>query len=167
MAQSGRAALVPRLPFDETRQRGFAMRARRALRVPVAALLAAASWACGSGGSSTPTSPSPSPSAPVAGTVTVSVVGSSGNAAYQPNPVRAAVGDTVVFRNGDAATHRIVMDDGSADLGEIAPGASSRGFVVRSSSALTFHCSLHPTMVGSLNGDSAPGPPECNDPYVC
>ena len=70
-----------------------------------------------------------------------------------------------MFRNNDAATHRIVMDDGSADLGDVAPGATSRGFTVRNASALTFHCSLHPSMVGSINGANAPEPPPCPDPY--
>ena len=59
------------------------------------------------------------------------------------------------------------MDDGSADLGDIAPGATSRAFTVRSGSALTFHCTLHASMVGSINGASAPESPPCNDPYGC
>ena len=59
------------------------------------------------------------------------------------------------------------MDDGSADLGDIAPGATSRGFTVRSASAFNFHCSLHPSMVGSINGATAPESPACNDPYGC
>jgi plastocyanin len=134
-----------------------------------AALLAVAAWGCsgGGGGGSTPTAPSAPPSTPTTATVTVSVVGSSGNRAYQPNPVRAATGDTVMFRNNDATLHRIVMDDGSGDLGDIAPGATSRGFTVRNTSALNFHCTLHPSMVGSINGASAPEEPPCNDPYGC
>jgi plastocyanin len=134
-----------------------------------AALLAAAAWGCGGGGGggSTPTGPSTSPPPPATTTVTVSVVGSSGNTAFQPNPVRAAAGDTVMFRNADSTLHRIVMDDGSADLGDIAPGATSRAFTVRGASALNFHCTLHASMVGSINGASAPEPPACNDPYGC
>ena len=98
----------------------------------VAALVAAAAWGCGGGGGggSTPTGPSTSPPPPAATTVTVSVVGSSGNTAFQPNPVRAATGDTVMFRNSDRTLHRVVMDDGSANLGDIAPGATSRAFTV-------------------------------------
>src|SRR5437763_12280214 len=88
---------------------------------------AAALWSCGggssSGGSSTPTNPSPTPS-PSPATVTVTIVGSSGNKAYAPNPVMANTGDTLTFKNADATLHHVVMDDGSADLGDIAPGAS-------------------------------------------
>ncbi len=124
-------------------------------------------WGCGGGGGNSnvgsPTAPStPTPST---NTVTVAVVSSIGNTAYQPNPVRANTGDQVTFRNSDAVTHRIVMDDGSADLGDIAPGATSRAFTVRNANALNFHCTLHPSMVGSINGATAPEAPPCIDQY--
>ena len=134
----------------------------RALLAVVAA--AGFSGCGGGGGGSTPTAPSSqAPPPPTAATVTVSVVGSTGNRAYEPNPVRAAVGDTVMFRNSDTTTHRIVMDDGSQDLGDLAPGAS-RGFTLRNGTALAYHCTIHPTMVGSINGATAPDPP-CIDVY--
>jgi plastocyanin len=127
-------------------------------------------WGCGGGGGggSTPTAPSAPPPAPSTATVIVAVVSSVGNTAYQPNPVQARSGDTVMFRNNDAALHRIVLDDGSADLGDIAPGATSRGFTVPSGNTLRFHCTIHPSMVGSINGASAPEPP-CIDSsgYAC
>ena len=127
-----------------------------------AALLGAlALWGCG--GASSPSSPS-SPSAG-AQTVTVSIVASVGNTAYRPNPVTANAGDTVMFRNNDGTMHHIVMDDGSADLGDIGPGATSRGLTLKNASPLNYHCTVHPSMVGSINGASAPVPPDCRDPY--
>lgn len=117
-------------------------------------------WGCGGGGGSTPTAPSQQ--GPT--TVTVSVVGSIGNRAYSPNPVQAAVGDTVVFRNSHTAMHHIVTDDGSSDLGALAPGTTSRGLTVRNGSALAFHCTIHPAMVGVINGAVPPDPP-CIDQY--
>jgi len=142
----------------------------------MAVAVALALWGCGGGGGSTyatPTSPTPPVAAPApapaptpaGSTVTVAIVASSGNAAFQPNPVRANTGDTVMFRNNDTVLHRLVMDDGSADLGDVAPGAVSRGVTLRSASATSFHCTLHSSMVGSINGASAPVPPPCNDPY--
>lgn len=143
---------------------------------------ALALWGCGGGGgsaSATPTAPSPTAAAPAptptpppttgAATVTVAIVGSVGNAAFQPNPVRANTGDTVLFRNSDNVMHHLVMDDGSADLGQVGPGAVSRGITLRSASASNFHCRLHSSMVGSINGASAPEPPPCLDPlgYGC
>lgn len=135
---------------------------------------ALALWGCGGGGGSaaaTPTSPTPTAAAPAptpttaGATVTIAIVASSGNTAFQPNPVRANAGDTVMFRNSDSVMHHLVMDDGSADLGDVAPGAASRGFTLRSASASNFHCTLHSSMVGSINGASAPEPPACLDPY--
>jgi plastocyanin len=126
---------------------------------------------CGGGGgtsASTPASPSV-PSAPAAQTLTVAIVASTGNQAYRPNPVTANAGDTVMFRNNDTALHHIVLDDGSADLGDVAPGATSKGVMLRNANATTFHCSIHPSMVGSINGREAPQPPPCADPsgYGC
>lgn len=128
----------------------------------VAVVGALALWGCGSSSGST----GGSPTGPSSGqTVTVSIVSSIGNGAYKPNPVSANAGDTVNFRNNDSATHHIVLDDGSADLGTIAPGATSAAVSVRSKDATKFHCTIHPSMVGSINGDQAPVPPPCNDPY--
>lgn len=128
---------------------------------------AVALWSCG--GKSSPAGPSNPNPPPAAQTVVVSIVGSSGNGAFKPNPVAAATGDTVIFRNNDSAVHRIVLDDGSADLGTLTPGSTSRGFTVRSATAAKFHCTNHTSMVGSINGDSAPEPPPCPDPsgYGC
>jgi len=134
----------------------------------VAAVLAAvAMWSCGGGssygGSSTPTTPSPTTPSP--GTVTVNIVGSSGNKAYSPNPVQVGTGDTLVFKNNDVTTHHVVMDDGSADLGDLAPGASKsttfRGVAGK------FHCTIHSSMVGAVNESTAPEPPECMNPGYC
>jgi plastocyanin len=124
-------------------------------------------WSCAGGGGtsgSSPTTPA-APSSPASQTITVTIVSSIGNQAYRPNPVAASSGDTVMFRNNDAAMHHIVMDDGSADLGEMAPGALSRGVTVRNANATRFHCTLHPSMVGSINGNTAPEPAPCPDPY--
>ncbi len=130
-------------------------------------------WGCGGGGGYTaaasptaPTAVAPAPTAaptapttPTASTVTVSIVGSTGTTAYQPNPIAAKAGDTVAFRNGDSVVHHIVMDDGSGDLGDILPG-TSKTLTVRSASATAFHCTLHASMVGSING-ALPGVPPC------
>lgn len=125
---------------------------------------ALALWGCGGSSSTTPTTPS-APNTPVASTVTVSIVASIGNGAYKPNPVSANSGDTVNFKNNDSTTHHIVLDDGSADLGLVAPGATSGGVVLKNNNALNFHCSIHPSMVGAINAQTAPTPPPCNDPY--
>jgi len=130
-----------------------------------AALLAMAS--CGGGGYAAP-SPTPTPNptpAPTPSSITVTIVGSSGNKAFTPNPVMANAGDTLVFKNNDAAMHHLVMNDGSADVGEIAPGAS-KSLAVKGSGGL-FHCTIHSTMIGSINGSEAPPEPPCTTPGYC
>jgi len=125
---------------------------------------AAAVWGCGggssNGGTSTPTTPTPTPT-PSANTVTVTIVSSSGNKAYSPNPVQVNMGDTLAFKNADVTTHHVVMDDGSADLGNIAPGATNS--MTLKTAGGNFHCTIHPTMVGSVNGAVAPEP--CTGQY--
>ena len=137
----------------------------RDANAPIGALLACALGllffvSCGGGSSySTTTTPTPTPT-PSSGSVIVNIVGSSGSKAFQPNPVRVDAGGTLAFRNDDAATHHIVLDDGSADLGMLASGVTSASIKV-SGPATNFHCTIHPSMVGSINGASAPEPPPC------
>ena len=145
---------------------------RSALLRSAALAAAVGMWSCSGGGSSsnsgtptspTPTSPAPTPApAPTAPTVAINIVGSDGNTAYQPNPVKANTGDTLLFKNNDSTAHHVVMDDGSADLGEIAPGAS-RSATLKGAGG-NFHCTIHPSMVGSVNGATAPEPPP-TEPY--
>ena len=112
---------------------------------------------CGGRSSYSTTTPTPTPPS---NAVIVSIVGSSGNKSFQPNPVQVEAGGSVAFRNDNAATHHIVLDDGSADLGTLLPGGMSTSIKV-SGSATNFHCTIHPSMVGSINGASAPEPPPC------
>jgi hypothetical protein len=49
------------------------------------------------------------------------------------------------------------MDDRSIDFGNLAPGASSAARSVGGGG--NFHCDNHPSMVGSINGATAPEPP--------
>ena len=132
-------------------------------------LAAAALWAvgCGGGGGAaystptTPSSPAPTTPAPAAtgANVTVAIVSSAGSGAFSPNPAPAGSGQTVAFKNNDGTMHHLVADNGTWDSGDIAPGASSKILSVNSATAFTFHCTVHPTMVGSINGTSAPPPP--------
>lgn len=67
----------------------------------------------------------------------------------------------MTFRNSDSTMHHLVLDDGSGDFGDINPGATSRGVVLRNANPVTFHCTIHATMVGSINGLTAPDTPPC------
>jgi plastocyanin len=118
---------------------------------------------CGeSPGGSTPTSPGGGGST----TTTITINGSSGTQAFTPNPASFG-GQSVVFRNNDSVTHRVVLNDGSVDTGDIAPGATSRA-VTMPAAGTNYHCSLHPGMIGAVSG-TAGQTPECTglycDPY--
>jgi plastocyanin len=99
--------------------------------------------------------------APTPMSVIINIVGSFGAAAFMPNPTMANMGDQIVFTNNDAVLHHIVLDDGT-DLGNVAPGASSAPMPLMTPTA-SFHCTIHPSMVGGINVDmTAPMP----DPYM-
>jgi plastocyanin len=134
----------------------------RVFAASVMVALSLGTWGCGgstdSGG--IPVSPTPPPSTPAptpapqptptppGGTVTINVVAVNGAQSFSPNPATLPAGQTVVWHNIDSITHRVVLNDGSLDTGDIAAGASSR--VMSINTAGPYHCSIHPSMVGSL-----------------
>jgi plastocyanin len=108
-----------------------------------------------------PPLPGGDPAVPTPMQVIIKIVGSFGSNAFMPNPTMANTGDQIVFSNTDLVTHHIVLDDGT-DLGEVLPGQSSAPLPLTTPTA-SYHCTIHPTMVGSINGQlPAPAPP---DPY--
>ena len=131
----------------------------RVLAVGFVSVLTAISCGGGGYGGNTPTTPSPG-SGGSTEVVTITITGVKGAQSFSPNPATCPAGQMVVFKNADVVTHRVVLDDRSVDTGDIAPGASSPpqplGAVSKS-----YHCSLHPSMVGSLNNASTPEPPPC------
>jgi len=123
--------------------------------------LAVVMWSCG--GSSSPTQPSPGGGGGGSGSVTITIVGMLGAQSFSPNPASVSQGATVVWKNSDTTTHRVVFNDGSIDTGDIAPGASSQPITLNSNGA-NYHCAIHPTMVGSINSSTGT-PPPCQGAY--
>ncbi len=90
--------------------------------------------------------------------VVVSINGIAGSNSFSPNPATVPGGQTVAWRNADPTnTHHIVADNGSFDAGVTPPGATS-SVVMPGSGAVSYHCTIHPSMVGSINGSTAGGP---------
>ena len=73
-----------------------------------------------------------------------------------PNPVQAAIGDMVVWTNTDATRHVIVLDDGTP-VGDIAPGQSTTPIALTTSTT-AYHCTIHPSMVGTISDPSVAEP---------
>ncbi len=111
----------------------------------------------GCGGGSSYTAPS------TANTPTITIVGQNGTQAFTPNPAMFG-GQQVVFKNNTSTTHRVVLNDGSVDTGNIAPGASSPAVTMPGSGG-NYHCSIHPGMIGSTSAASGAPPPSCEGPY--
>ena len=122
-------------------------------RIALVAMLASAAWAC-SGGNYASSPAAPTPSTPGAGVVTVSIIGINGALSFSPNPATLPAGEVIVWHNLDTVTHRVVLNDGSVDTGNLAPGASSPVMSLRALSS-PYHCSIHPEMVGSVNQTTA------------
>jgi plastocyanin len=103
--------------------------------------------ACGSGyGSSSPSAPTTAP--PPAGAITVNVVRENGSQSFSPNPAAIPAGQMVVWHNVDTTTHHVVLNDGTLDTGNLAPGAFSQPMALAALGP--YHCSIHPDMVGTV-----------------
>jgi plastocyanin len=81
--------------------------------------------------------------------VTITVVGINGAQSFSPNPATLPAGQTVVWHNIDSITHRVVLNDGTLDTGNIGPGASSQPMAINNGGG-PYHCSIHPVMVGTI-----------------
>src|SRR6185436_10535645 len=126
----------------------------RFLSVCFGALLCASCGGSGGYGGSAapPTNPTPTPSGNT-NVTTVTISGQKGDQSFSPNPAMCTTGQSVVWKNNDTTTHRIVIPELGVDTGNIAPGASSAAVSLANVSK-AYHCSLHPSMVGALNGAS-------------
>ena len=128
-----------------------------------ALVTALAATGCGGGGtSSTPTSPTASSggTSSTPNVVTVTIKGVNGKLSFDPNPASVAAGQLVAFKNADSVEHQITLDDNSLKTAIIAPGATSATLAVGGANA-TYHCAIHPSMVGSFNSAATPDPPPC------
>jgi plastocyanin len=117
----------------------------------------------GGSNSSTPAPTTPSPTG--TNVITVTITGNKGAQSFSPNPAMCATGQTVVWKNADTITHRIVIQDLGVDTGDLAPGATSSPVSLANVSK-PYHCSIHPTMVGALNDATTPDGGNCG-PYGC
>ena len=127
------------------------------MRVIIANVIVAFSlcvWSCGGSTNSngTPVAPTPAPTptpipTPPSAVVTINVVIENGAQSFSPNPATLPAGQTVLWRNVDNITHRVVLNNGSLDTGNLAPGASSQPMSINAGG---YHCSILPSMVGTI-----------------
>ena len=130
----------------------------KALAVGFAVLSTFGCGGSGGGSNATPSSPTPS-----ANTPTISIVGQNGTQAFNPNPALFG-GQQVTFKNNDTVVHRVMLNDGSVDTGDLAPGATSRTVAIPLSGT-NYHCTIHPGMIGSINAAAGTSAPPCEGQY--
>jgi plastocyanin len=119
----------------------FVSRSRIAL-AGIAGVLALGAAACGSSSPSAPT---------VAADVTISMVGDRGNQSFAPNPTTMRVGQTVAWKNNDNTAHNALEDAGERfATGTVNAGATSTPKAMTAAGTFTYHCTIHPGMVGTL-----------------
>jgi plastocyanin len=69
---------------------------------------------------------------------------------FAPTRVTVAVGDTVVWSNGDIVPHTATALEDVWDSGTIAT-KGRWAYVVRQRGTVEYHCALHPSMRGTLD----------------
>ena len=85
---------------------------------------------------------------------------------FSPKPIQITVGSTVTWSNTTAPTHTATYDTGAWDTGNIVSGATSTAISFPTVGTFTYHCTIHPSMVGTINGSVAPTPaPGSGDGY--
>jgi plastocyanin len=110
------------------------------------------------GGSSSPASspvsatpvtsgtPAPSGSSSVAIVMNAATLGAK---AFNPDTITVAIGTSLMWTNTDTISHTSTGDAGGWNSGVLVPGAT---FSVNfpTSGTYTYHCSIHPDMVGTV-----------------
>jgi plastocyanin len=81
-------------------------------------------------------------------TKTVAVV----DFAYNPQSQKITQGDTVVWQNTGTRTHTATQDAPLSlfNTGNIGPGTTSVGKTITAAGSYPYHCTIHPSMVGSI-----------------
>lgn len=121
---------------------------RRFLTAAGMAALVVGAFGCGGYSSPSPISPSGSGNPPPDNAITINVIRENGSQSFSPDPATVPPGQLVVWHNVDTTTHRVVLNDGRLDTGNLAPGSFSSPMML--SAAGPYHCSIHPSMVGTI-----------------
>ena len=76
--------------------------------------------------------------------------------AFGPASLTIDVGDSVTWTNGDGVGHTATADQGAFDTGTIAGGASD-SITFDQAGTFAYHCTVHPTMTGTITVVAAGG----------
>lgn len=113
-----------------------------------AVLLVLACLCAGCTSSPAPAQPASTPAAPAGSPDTITIR----NFAFSPAAFTVKPGTTVTWVNDDSAPHTIVSDDGapvSFTSPQLSTGASFSQ-LFNQAGTYTYHCSIHPSMKGTI-----------------
>lgn len=96
-----------------------------------------------------PPAPSPNPTSPGAATPKIVPVTMQNNL-FNPSTLIINKGDTVVWTNKDSVAHTVIGDSGGPASGNI-PANGIYNFEFNTVGIFSYHCSIHPTMIGSVD----------------
>lgn len=96
-----------------------------------------------------PPAPSPTP-LPTEPDLVIEIVAINGNMSFIPANASVQAGQLVRWHNAHLDTHTATQDGGGFDTGFIRPGATSAPITITAPGTLTYHCQIHPSMVGSV-----------------
>jgi plastocyanin len=102
---------------------------------------------CG-GGYGSPAGPTTVNSSAPPNAIVINVVAINGAQSFSPNPAGIPSGQMVAWHNVDSIVHRVVLNDGELDTGNIPAGGYSAAMPLVA--AGPYHCTIHPEMVGML-----------------
>ncbi len=114
----------------------------------VAGMLVAIACGGSSGMSPTPM-PTPTPTPGATADVTITINSMNGANSFSPNPGPVKVGQKVAWHNADSIAH--TATGSGFDTGVIPAGATSTPITFSTAGDIPYHCSIHPSMVGTLS----------------
>lgn len=82
--------------------------------------------------------------------VTITITGMNGASSFSPSPDTVNVGQTVAWHNADATTHTATANGAAFNTGNISGGSTSAPITMSTAGSFPYHCSIHPTMTGTL-----------------
>ena len=68
---------------------------------------------------------------------------------FDPPTINTTVGTTITWTNAGPSNHTVTANDGSFDAGTILVNAKF-SFTATKAGTYAYHCSIHPTMQGTL-----------------
>ena len=69
---------------------------------------------------------------------------------FSPNPLTIPAGASVTWTNDGSASHTATSDSNAWTTAVLAPGQTSAAVSFQSPGTFTYHCSIHPTMRGTI-----------------